>query len=145
MRGGVSPRVSPFAEVRPLGTLLQRAGFALPVADGERTAVNYREFKTLVNDLRALGEANALARAANCSRCGGDLLAAALAHYAATSGDDRGRLPATFDIVYLTGWAPHESQPKPLKPGSAKTRLADALGAREHGTGEAPDGSPKDQ
>ncbi len=142
--GGMSPHVSPFAEVRPLGTLLQRAGFALPVADAERTTVNYREFKTLVNDLRALGEANILheRRRLPLRR---EVLAATLAQYAAASGDDRGRLPATFDLVYLTGWAPHESQPQPLKPGSATTRLADALGTRELGTGEAPDGSRKDQ
>jgi SAM-dependent methyltransferase len=126
-RGGAAPRVAPFADVRALGSLLQRAGFLLPVADSERTTVNYREFKTLVSDLRAMGETNALAE-----RERGPLdravLAAAIASYEARHGDARGRLPATFDIIYLTGWAPHETQPKPLRPGSTKPRQADALG-----------------
>jgi SAM-dependent methyltransferase len=129
--GGISPRVSPFADVRALGALLQRAGFALPVADSERTSVRYKKFETLIADLRALGETNALAerRRVPLPRA---LLAATLAHY---SGAD-GKFPATFDIVYLTGWAPHESQQKPLAPGSAKTRLADALGTVEKSTGD---------
>jgi len=132
--GGVTPRVAPMADVRELGTLLQRAGFALPVADVERTTVRYRRFATLVNDLRALGETNALAgRHRRLSRA---TLAAALAHYAAAHADADGRLLATFDIVYLTGWAPHESQPKPLRPGSAKMRLADALGTVERPAGD---------
>lgn len=132
--GGVSPRVAPMADVRELGGLLQRAGFALPVADVERTIVRYREFATLANDLRVMGETNALtARQRRLSRA---TLAAALAHYEARYGDEDGRLRATFDIVYLTGWAPHESQPKPLPPGSAKTRLADALGTVEHSAGD---------
>jgi len=132
--GGVTPRVAPMADVRELGALLQRAGFALPVADVERTTVRYRQFTTLANDLRAMGETNALAgRHKHLPRA---TLAAALAHYGAKHADADGRLLATFDIVYLTGWAPHESQPKPLKPGSAKTRLADALGTVEHSTGD---------
>ena len=102
----------------------------LPVADSERTTAYYREFKALVSDLRAMGEANALVERER-RPLGRAVLAAALAHYAARHGDARSRLPATFDIVYLTGWAPHESQPKPLRPGSAKTRLADALGTVE--------------
>lgn len=127
--GGVTPRVAPMADVRELGALLQRAGFALPVADIERTTVRYREFKTLVSDLRLMGETNALAgRHGRLSRA---TLAAALAHYQANHADEDGRLRATFDIVYLTGWAPDESQPKPLRPGSAKIRLADALGTTE--------------
>ncbi|MBI3759571.1 MAG: methyltransferase domain-containing protein, partial [Deltaproteobacteria bacterium] len=133
--GGVSPRVAPFAEVRALGTLLQRAGFALPVADSERTTVQYREFKTLVSDLRALGETNVLNQRDRrpLSRA---VLAAALAHYGAAHCDAKGRLTATFDVIYLTGWAPHESQPKPLRPGSAKARLADALGTVERKAGD---------
>jgi SAM-dependent methyltransferase len=124
--GGVSPRVAPFADVRDLGGLLQRAGFALPVADLERTAVRYASFDNLVADLRALGETNALAeRSKRILRR--DTLAAALSHYKANHADAEGRIAATFDIVYLAGWAPHESQQKPLAPGSAKTRLADAL------------------
>jgi SAM-dependent methyltransferase len=132
--GGVTPRVAPMADVRELGALLQRAGFAMPVADVERTTVRYREFATLVNDLRLMGQTNMLAgRHRYLSRA---TLAAALAHYGAKHADADGRLRATFDIVYLTGWAPHESQPKPLKPGSATTRLADALRTTEHSAGD---------
>ncbi len=133
--GGVSPRVAPFADVRDLGGLLQRAGFALPVADVERTTVLYRDFASLVRDLRAHGETNALA-ARNMKPLARATLAATLAHYHAHHAEPDGRLRATFDIVYLTGWAPHESQQKPLRPGSAKARLADALGATEQSAGE---------
>ncbi len=129
--GGVSPRVAPFADVRALGGLLQRAGFALPVADSERTHVRYAKFETLVSDLRALGETNALAERRRRFLSRG-VLAATLAHLQ----DADGKFPATFEIVYLTGWSPHESQQKPLRPGSAKARLADALGARERSAGE---------
>lgn len=128
--GGISPRVSPFADVRDLGGLLQRAGFALPVADSERSVVHYRQFSTLAADLRALGETNVLAARAK-SLLRRDVFAAALSHYADRHADDEGRLLATFDVIYLTAWAPHESQPKPLAPGSAKMRLADALEARK--------------
>ncbi len=127
--GGVSPRVYPFADVRDLGGLLQRAGFALPVADVERTTVRYRDFSSLVRDLRAHGETNALAERSR-KRLSRETLAAALAHYAGNHADPDGRLRATFEIIYLTGWAPHESQQQPLKPGSAKARLADALKGR---------------
>ncbi len=128
--GGVSPRVSPFGDVRDLGGLLQRAGFALPVADVERTVVRYGDFASLVRDLRAMGETNALAERSRkpMSRT---MLAAAMAHYAANFSDPDGKLRATFDIVYLTGWSPHESQQQPLKPGSARARLAEALGTSE--------------
>jgi SAM-dependent methyltransferase len=128
--GGVSPRVAPMADVRDLGSLLQRAGFAMPVADLERTTVRYRDLFGLVRDLRAMGETGApVGRLGHLRR---DTLAATLAHYAEHHADADGRLRATFDIVYLTGWAPHESQPTPLRPGSAKMRLADALGVKEH-------------
>ncbi|MGB8366204.1 MAG: methyltransferase domain-containing protein [Rhizomicrobium sp.] len=133
--GGISPRVSPFADVRDLGGLLQRAGFALPVADSETYTVHYRQFSTLVADLRALGETNAMTERAR-TPLRRDVLAAALAHYAAHDADEAGRLTATFEIIYLTAWAPHESQQKPLRPGSAKVRLADALGTQEHSAGE---------
>jgi SAM-dependent methyltransferase len=135
--GGISPRVAPFADVRDLGGLLQRAGFALPVADVERTTVRYRELDKLFSDLRALGETNALAgrRTSMLSR---KLLAALAIEYATRFADADGKLRATFDIVYLTGWAPHDSQQKPLKPGSAKARLADVLGTKEYPTGEKP-------
>ena len=124
--GGASPRVAPFADVRDLGSLLQRAGFALPVADVERTTVRYRELSRLFADLRALGETNVLAnrRSEALSK---RTLAAVVRDYQARFGDAEGRLPATFEIVFLTGWAPHESQQKPLRPGSAQARLADAL------------------
>jgi SAM-dependent methyltransferase len=133
--GGASPRVAPFADLRDLGGLLQRAGFALPVADVERTVVRYTDLFSLVRDLRAMGETNALAER---SRKGvrRDVLAAALDHYHAHFADRDGKLRATFDIVYLTGWAPHASQPQPLKPGSAQTRLAAALGTTERSAGD---------
>ncbi|HVU19247.1 MAG TPA: methyltransferase [Rhizomicrobium sp.] len=129
--GGISPRVAPFADVRDLGGLLQRAGFALPVADVERTTVLYRDFFDLVRDLRVHGETNALAQRSRkpLSRA---TLAALLAHYRARHAEPDGRLRATFDIVFLTGWAPHTSQQQPLKPGSATARLAEALGTSEH-------------
>jgi SAM-dependent methyltransferase len=134
--GGITPRVAPFADVRELGALLQRAGFALSVADVERTTVRYRDFATLANDLRLMGETNALAERQSLSRA---TLRAALAHYAANHADADGRLRATFAIVYLTGWAPHESQQQPLKPGSAKARLAQALGTVEQSAGDKTD------
>jgi SAM-dependent methyltransferase len=128
--GGASPRVAPFADVRELGGLLQRAGFALPVADVERSTVRYREPMRLMADLRALGETNVLVqrRTNFLSR---RLLAGVISEYAQRFSDDQGRVAATFDIVYLMGWAPHESQPRPLRPGSAKTRLADVLKPKE--------------
>lgn len=132
---GVSPRVAPFADVRDAGGLLQRAGFALPVADVERTVVRYRNLTSLVADLRAHGETNALA-GRNPRFLSHKLLAALTREYSERFTDTDGRLRATFDVVYLTGWAPHESQQKPLKPGSAKSRLADVLGTTERSTGE---------
>lgn len=127
--GGVSPRVAPMADVREMGALLQRADFAMPIADVERTTVRYRDFFTLVADLRAMGETNILtARKRFLSRA---TLAASLDHYRTHHSDENGKLIATFDIIYLLGWAPDESQPKPLRPGSAKMRLADALGVKE--------------
>jgi SAM-dependent methyltransferase len=133
--GGVSPRVAPFADVRDLGGLLQRAGFALPVADVERTVVRYGDLAHLIGDLRAMGETNALAERSRkpMSR---RMLVAAAAHYAEHFSDPDGKLRATFDVVYLTGWAPDASQQQPLKPGSAKARLAEALGTQERSAGE---------
>jgi SAM-dependent methyltransferase len=132
--GGASPRVAPFAGVKDLGGLLQRAGLKLPVADVERTTVRYRDLSRLFADLRALGETNALRgrRKAFLSR---RLLANLAAEYRERFPDPDGRFPATFEIVYLAGWAPHESQQTPLKPGSAKLRLADVL-APEKGEAE---------
>jgi len=138
VRGGISPRVSPFAEVRTLGALLQRAGFALPVADSERTSVSYKEFRTLTADLRELGETNILAER-DPRGLRRDVLGAMLAAYREHHGNEAGKLKASFDLVTLTGWAPHESQQKPLRPGSAKMRLADVLGTRERRPGDGQD------
>lgn len=127
--GGLSPRVAPMGEIRDLGALLQRAGLALPVADTAPLTVTYRDLFHLMADLRAMGETNALHnRVRHATRRAVFLRAADL--YAETFGQD-GRIPATFEIVTLTGWAPDASQPQPLRPGSAAHRLADALGTQE--------------
>lgn len=124
--GGLSPRVAPMAEIRDLGGLMQRAGLALPVADSLRVPVSYPSMLALMRDLRAMGETNVLSdRLRRPTRRG--VLAAAAADYAARHGDAEGRIPATFDLIVLTGWAPAASQPQPLRPGSATSRLADAL------------------
>jgi SAM-dependent methyltransferase len=127
--GGVSPRVSPFGDVRDLGGLLQRAGFALPVADVERTVMRFSNVLSLVYELRLMGETNSLTGRSR-SPMPRSMLEALTRHYAENFADADGRLRATFEIIYLTGWAPHESQQQPLKPGSAKARLADALKPR---------------
>ena len=133
--GGVSPRVAPFADLRDLGALLQRAGFALPVTDVDRVTVRYASPLALMHDLRRMGGANALTerRRTPLRR---STLRRLLEIYAEKFADPDGRVRATFEIVWLSGWAPHESQQQPLKPGSAKTRLADALGTQEISTGE---------
>lgn len=128
--GGASPRVAPFAEVRGWGALLQRAGFALPVADLDRLDVNYGNALTLMQDLKAMGLANPMI-ARRKTLTPPSLLARAAAHYAQHFANEKGRLKATFELVTITGWAPHESQQKPLKPGSAKFSLAEALGTKE--------------
>ena len=133
-RGGVSPRVAPLADVRDLGALLQRAGFALPVSDVERLTVRYQNFFALVRDLRAHGLTNVM-RERSKHPLRRDTLAALLAHYTAQNSEG-GRLLARFETLYLTGWAPDEGQQQPLKPGSAKTRLATALGTAEHSLNE---------
>ncbi|MEO0619258.1 MAG: methyltransferase domain-containing protein [Pseudomonadota bacterium] len=127
MTGGASPRVAPFAGVRDLGGLLQRAGFALPVIDNDVIEITYSSSTALFQELRGFGLANPLAdRARQFFRR--DVLGEAMRLYAQTYGDSDGRIPATVELVTLTGWAPDESQPKPLAPGSATTRLADVLG-----------------
>lgn len=131
IEGGISPRVAPFAEVRDLGGLLQRAGFALPVADSERVIVRYADAFALMRDLRAMGLTNPLTDRRRTPLRRATLLRAADI-YAERFADPDGRLRATFEMIWLSGWAPHESQQKPLKPGSAKARLADALGTPEH-------------
>jgi SAM-dependent methyltransferase len=124
--GGLSPRVLPMAEIRDLGALLQRAGFALPVADGFTQTVTYRNLPALMADLRAMGEGNALdgRRKTFTAR---RVFAQAAAIYAASYPAPDGQISATFELIFLTGWAPHDSQQVPLRPGSAKQRLADAL------------------
>jgi SAM-dependent methyltransferase len=135
VENGVSPRVAPFADLRDLGGLLQRAGFALPVTDVDRLTVRYASPLALMHDLRRMGATNALV-----ARSRRPLKRATLARlmeiYQARFADPDGRIRATFDIVWLSGWAPHESQQQPLRPGSAQARLADALGTREISTGE---------
>jgi hypothetical protein len=135
VEGGVSPRVAPFADLRDLGALLQRAGFALPVADADRVTVRYDTAFALLHDLRRMGATNAL-----IDRRRTPLKRATLSRmaeiYAERFADADGRLRATFEVVWLSGWAPHPSQQQPLKPGSAKARLAAALGTREISTGE---------
>jgi SAM-dependent methyltransferase len=130
IHGGAGPRVSPFADAIDGAGLLQRAGFALPVADVDRVTVRYDHPIKLMADLRAMGETNVL-----IDRDRRPLTRAVLTRmseiYAERFALPDGRVPATFEIIGLTGWAPHESQQKPLKPGSAKMRLADALGAVE--------------
>ncbi|MBV9828831.1 MAG: methyltransferase domain-containing protein [Alphaproteobacteria bacterium] len=128
--GGVSPRVSPAIELSDAAALLQRAGYALPVADSEAITVTYPDLLALINDLRGMGETNALA-----ARRRGGLHRATLARAAAIYGERfsnaDGRIRATFEIIYLCGWAPHDSQPKPLPRGSGKIPLAHALKAHE--------------
>lgn len=134
VRGGAGARVAPFADARDVGDLLHRAGFALPVADSDVVVVRYENPLRLFADLRAMGETNALAGAARpLTRA---VLARTLALYGERYCDPDGRARATFEIVTATGWAPHESQQKPLRPGSAKARLAEALGATERSAGE---------
>ena len=132
--GGISPRVAPFADVRDLGALLQRAGFALPVTDRDLLTARYDSVFALMQDLRRMGATNVLN-----DRRRRPLRRATLVRMAEIYGerfaDPDGRVRATFEIVWLSGWAPHASQQQPLKPGSAAARLADALGAREISTG----------
>ena len=126
IEGGASPRVAPFADVRDLGGLLQRARFALPVTDVDTVAVTYAHPIALMHELRAMGAGNVLvARSRKPLRRA--TLARAVEVYRERHGTPDGRIRATFEIVTLTGWAPHASQQQPLKPGSAKVRLVDVL------------------
>ena len=142
IEGGVSPRVAPFADVRELGGLLQRAGFALPVVDSDRLTVRYDSVFALMHDLRRMGATNVLTE-----RRRSPLRRATLRRmtdiYAERFADADGRLRATFEVAWLSGWAPHERQQKPLRPGSAARRLADALGAQEIPAGEKAGGPAK--
>jgi SAM-dependent methyltransferase len=135
---GVSPRVVPFADLRDMGALMQRAGFALPVTDVDRVVVRYSSPLALMADLRRMGATNPLIerRRVPLRR---DVLARLLEVYVERFSDPDGKVRASFDIVWLSGWAPHESQQQPLRPGSAKSRLADALGTSEISAGEKPE------
>ena len=133
--GGASPRVSPFADLRDAGGLLQRAGFALPVIDGDRLTVRYPDLLKLMHDLRGMGEGNAVRERARRSLHPA-LAARADEIYRRRFGDSDGRLAATFQIIYLTAWAQAAGQQRALTPGSARTRLAEALGTIEVSAGD---------
>ncbi|MCC6982414.1 MAG: methyltransferase domain-containing protein [Bauldia sp.] len=135
LRGGASPRVAPFVDLSEMGGLLQRAGFALPVADRDRLVVRYPSMLELIRDLRAMGATNALVERDRRPLTRGVLLRAAEI-YAGRFADADGRVRATFEILSVSGWAPDASQQKPLRPGSAGARLADALGTSERSAGE---------
>lgn len=128
--GGLSPRIAPMAELRDLGGLLQRAGLALPVADTKSLNVEYQDAWSLMRDLRAMGETNALAQRLRAPTKRAVMKRAAELYHAHFSTPS-GRITATFELIFLTGWAPDACQPKPLRPGSAQQRLADALGTDE--------------
>ena len=135
LEGGAGPRVSPFADLRDAGGLLQRAGFALPVVDRDRITLAFPSALELMARLRGMGESNAvLARRRTLSRRGTLLRAAEI--YQGRAGPGQAALPATFEVLYLTAWAPHEAQQQPLKPGSARSRLAEALGSEEKPLGD---------
>jgi SAM-dependent methyltransferase len=138
VEGGVSPRVAPFVDLRDLGGLLQRAGFALPVTDVDRLTARYATAFDLMHDLRRMGATNVLRERRQTPLRRQTLLRVAEI-YAQRFADPDGRIRASFEIVWLSGWAPHASQQQPLKPGSAKMRLADALGTTEIPAGEKPD------
>lgn len=135
LTGGLSPRVLPMADIRDLGGLLSRAGLALPVADARKLTVRYRTLSHLVADLRGMAETNVLATRHRATPPRG-LFETAESIYRQNFSDDEGYLQATFEMVFLTGWAPSDTQQKPLRPGSARQRLADALGVDEQKTGD---------
>jgi NADH dehydrogenase [ubiquinone] 1 alpha subcomplex assembly factor 5 len=139
LEGGASPRVSPFADVRDMGALLQRAQFALPVVDSETVVATYANPLALMHEIRGMGAANSLSARSRKPLRRATLLRS-FQIYVERFGLANGRIPATFEILTLTGWAPHESQQKPLQPGSARMRLADALGTIEQRGGEQPAG-----
>jgi SAM-dependent methyltransferase len=142
LTGGATMRVAPFGDLRDMGALMQRAGFALPVADVESVTVRYGDMFALVRDLRAMGLTAPLKERPPRPAPRALWLEAAR-HYAENFADADGRIRATFEMVWLSGWAPHESQQKPLRPGSAKMRLAQALGVPEQSAGETPDGTSR--
>lgn len=128
--GGLSPRIAPMGELRDMGGLLQRAGLALPVADTARLTAEYRDLRHLMQDLRVMGETNSLTdRIRRPTRR--QIFDRAQQIYAEHFATPQGRLKTTYELICLTGWSPDDSQQKPLRPGSAQTRLADALGTKE--------------
>lgn len=135
LTGGISPRVAPFADKPQMGALLQRAGFSLPVVDSEIVTVTYGSIFNLMHDLRWMGEGNAIQNRKKTFTPRRLFLRAAEL-YAQKFAEPDGRIFASFEIIFLLGWAPHESQQKPLRPGAAQSRLADALGTVEIGAGE---------
>ncbi|MGP1397427.1 MAG: methyltransferase domain-containing protein [Inquilinaceae bacterium] len=141
--GGVSPRLSPFTDVRDAGALLQRAGFALPVVDSDTVTATYDHPFRLLRDLRGMGETQA-GRLRNPAPPKRAFWPSVAGHYQDRFAEADGRVPARFQIIYLTGWAPHGSQQRPLRPGSARTRLAEALGTVEKPAGDTagPPGRP---
>ena len=130
LEGGVSPRVAPFADLRDVGALLQRAGFALPVTDVDRIVARYDSAFALMADLRRMGATNVMIERRRTPTRRATLLRMAQI-YTSRFADPDGRIRATFDIIWLSGWSPHESQQQPLKPGSAKASLADAVKGRQ--------------
>lgn len=143
VHGGAGPRIAPFPDLRDVGALLQRAGFALPVVDVDTITVRYPSMLEVMRDLRAAGAANALIERPRTPLTRAVLRRAAEI-YRDDYGDDDGRVRATFQVISLSAWSPHESQQKPLAPGTARTRLADALGTREIGGGEPAVPQPRD-
>ncbi|MGV6810905.1 MAG: methyltransferase domain-containing protein [Brevirhabdus sp.] len=133
LRGGLSPRVIPTGDIRDLGGLIQRAGLTMPVADGFTTSVEYADPLSLLRDLRAMGETNAMSDR-DKRIPPRDLFARMARIYRQSFPADGDRVRASFELVFLTGWAPDPSQPQPLRPGSAQARLADALGTEEFNT-----------
>mgnify|MGYP006277041557 CR=1 FL=1 len=131
--GGVSPRVMPFADKQQMGALLQRAGFALPVVDSDVLEVTYPDIYALMRDIRGMGETN-IVKERSRQNPGKALFEKANDLYKQLYSDEQGRLIARFEIIYLIGWAPHESQQKPLRPGSAENSLAHALDTQEYDT-----------
>ena len=132
LRDGASPRVAPFADKPQMAALMQRAGFALPVVDSEIITATYPHIYRMMHDLRAMGETNILAQR-NKKFLPRNVFGHAGMLYADSFAEEDGLLPATFEIIFLLGWAPHDSQQKPLKPGSAQMRLADVLSEKEQG------------
>ena len=126
LEGGVSPRVAPFADLRDVGALLQRAGLALPVTDVDRVVVRYDSAFALMDDLRRMGASNILIERRRMPTRRATMLRMAQI-YAQRFADPDGRIRATFDVIWLSGWAPHDSQPKPLRPGSATASLEEAV------------------